>query len=334
MKKTVKKYKTKRKKKQKKKVPYFLGIIFSLILLGLSYNKNPDVKIDLSNRILEIEREKEKAKEKEKAYLDCMNNSYQSDDLKEQFETLFSNYKDQNIAIYFSDLNNKYEYFLNETKNYYSASTIKLFDAIYLIEQAKAGKIDLNDTITYTKEFRLVGSEGMKNHKIGDKVPIKVLIKYAISVSDNAAHFMLVKYIGANNLNNYFKNNYNISLQITNERPFVYNYTASLANTSLKIIYDILKENDEYSNMLKEAMNNDYINGLNFDNFKFLHKYGFYDSVYIDIGIYDDKNPYLISILTLSGEKGYNTVVPKISKEIHEIYHNNLNKKEEYCHNL
>lgn len=115
------------------------------------------------------------------------------------------------MFCYFNDLSNKYTYAQNETKIYYSASAIKLFDAIYLIEKAKAGEINLNDTITYLPSYNLSGSLKTSKHKYYDKISLRDLIDYAISVSDNAAHFMLVKHIGASNLNKYFKTKHTIT---------------------------------------------------------------------------------------------------------------------------
>lgn len=83
-------------------------------------------------------------------------------------------------------------------------------------------------------------------------------------------------------------------------------------------------------------MNNTYYNALNFDDITYLHKYGYYNPYYHDIGIYNSLNPYVISIFTLFGnpDTGALEKVNNISKEIYNIYQTNLDKKEEYCYNL
>lgn len=320
-----------KKRRLKKALNTLIYIAFIILLYLFATNLLYNSKV-IANSTETLNKNKSLATKY--TYFNCMNSSYKSENLQNDFENLFNSYKGKNIAIYFTDINNDYSYYLNENKTYYSASVVKLFDAIYLIEKAKNGQINLDDTITYTANDKKGGSSKTDMHNFNDKISLKDLINYAISVSDNAAHFMLVKYIGANNLNKYFKNNYNINLNITNEKPFEYNYTAKMANEALKLVYKILDANDEYSKLLREAMNNDYVNGLNFDNNKFLHKYGFFSSYYHDIGIYDEENPYLISILTLSGESGYSDIVPKIHKEINEIYKENIRNKEKYCSNL
>lgn len=271
--------------------------------------------------------------ENREKYLSCMAEPYKSESLDEDFNELFEEYKNKGVAIYFTELNNNYSYSLNETKTYYSASVVKLFDAIYLIEQAKKGEIDLNDTITYLPSDKRAGSHKTDEHKYYDEIPVKDLINYAISVSDNAAHYMLVKYIDAKALNLYFKNNGDISLGLSNSKPFSYNYTATMANESLKRAYTIIKDDDEYGKLLKDAMDNDYTNVLNFDEVKVLHKYGWYADYFHDLGIYDSDDPYFISILTMYGNSNYEQKLQAIHKKIHEIYQKNLDSKRAKCLN-
>lgn len=296
-------------------------LIVLIVLVFIDINKlNIQIIMDNSTTYKELE--------KRDKYLNCMNEAYQSNDLDNAFANLFQEYQNTGIAIYFKEINNDYSYSLNEDKIYYSASTIKLFDTIYLIEQARNGLLNLQDTITYTPNYQYKGSSKTKTHKLYDKIPIIDLIDYELSVSDNSAHIMLVDYIGINNLNTYFKD---INLRISTDYFSNY-YNASVANYSLERIYNILQVNDEYSELLKQSLNNTYYNGLNFDEETFLHKYGWTDMYYHDLGIYESDNPYLISILTLYGNSNnYLDKTKDISKKIYNIYRDNLIKKKEYC---
>lgn len=314
-----------------KNVVKFITLIIALGAITFSYlEKDKEV---LSN----IKHDKDEAVIKEletrEIYLNCMEEAYKSETLEEDFNKLFAEYKNEGVAIYFTELKNDYSYSLNPLNEYYSASVVKLFDAIYLIENAKNGSINLDNTITYLPSDQKAGSHKTSEHEFYDEIPLKNLINYAISVSDNAAHFMLVKYINAPTLNLYFKNNGDINLGLTNKRPFSYVYNAKMANESLKRAYDIIKENDEYSTILKDAMDNDYTNALNFEDVKVLHKYGWYDKYFHDIGIYDGEYPYFISILTLYGKGKYEEKVQSIHKKINAIYNKNLDSKKSYCLN-
>lgn len=315
----------------KKNIISVVSVIIALISVFIYINTSDD-KIITNNTDDRHNINTETIQEREK-YKKCMDEPYKMSNLEKLFDDLFLEYKGEGIAIYFNELKNEYSYKFNANKIYYSASAIKLYDAIYLIENAKNGNLSLDETITYTSKDKKAGSEKTDKHNFGDKISLNNLIDYELSVSDNAAHSMLVKYIDANKLNNYFKTNGNVSLGLTNAKPYCYNYTIEVANTSLERIYDILKANDKYSNLIRTAMNNDYGNGLDFDEVNMLHKYGLFNNYYHDIGIYESDNPYLISILTLYGEKDYKKLVQTIHKKIYEIYKNNLEEKKAYCLN-
>lgn len=304
-----------------------LKLIICLILLGISialifkYTSFKDSEV-FENILSTL---KYKEKEKLLKYQTCMDTPYKSEELDSMFEDLT---KDLDVAIYFKDLNNDYTLNLNSTKVFYSASTAKLFDIIYLVEEARKGNIDLNDTLTYKSSDARQGSIGMKQHKYGDEVKIIEMIKYMLLYSDNTAHFMLVDYIGIDTINEYFKD---INLHFIKDQPFCNNYTALMAKYSLERIYDILEVDDEYSEVIRDAMNNDDMNYLKFDKVDILHKYGYYDMYYHDIGIYDSDNPYIIVILTTYGNSNYGERVNTLSKGIYEIYLKNMEEKESIC---
>jgi hypothetical protein len=155
-----------------------------------------------------------------------------------------------------------------------------------------------------------------------------------LTISDNSAYFIIVRNFGAQTFNDYFRDKYNVSLHFTNKHPFESNYTAALGNRSLELLYEVLKTDDEASKVIREAMSNEVENTLNFDDVKFLHKYGEYDVWHNDIGIYDTDNPYLISILTTRALTDYKTMIPKVNKDIYTIYKKNLDNKEQYCRGL
>lgn len=275
---------------------------------------------------------KDEEKLKKQKYLQCMNEPFKNNSVDEEFANISNSYAKRGVAIYFKDLNNNYELKLNENKIYYSASTSKIFMVIYLLEKYRNNEIDLETKLVYKPSDAMQGSIGMKQHKYYDEVSLSEMIKYMLVYSDNTAYFMLLKYVGLDNLKTYFKE-YNLVMESYD--PFIRNYSADLAMKSLTRLYDLLQVDDGYAKLIKDSMNNRNMNYLNFDDKIFLHKYGYYDVSYHDIGIYDDTdNPYLIAILTLYGNNNYDVKVKEISKKIYEIYNKNLNLKEEYCQNL
>ena len=275
---------------------------------------------------------KDEEKLKKQKYLQCMNEPFKNNSVDEEFANIFNSYAKNGVAIYFKDLNNNYELKLNENKIYYSASTSKIFMVIYLLEKYRNNEIDLETKLVYKPSDAMQGSIGMKQHKYYDEVSLSEMIKYMLVYSDNTSYFMLLKYVGLDNLKTYFKE-YNLVMESYD--PFIRNYSADLAMKSLVRLYELIQVDDDYSMLIKESMNNKNMNYLSFDDKTFLHKYGYYDVSYHDIGIYDDENnPYLLAVLTLYGNGDYSTKLNNISKQIYEIYNKNLSLKEEYCQSV
>ena len=299
-------------------------ILISLILLYVVYDKRLE---EYNNELIAIQ---EKIHDNNE-YTSCLITPYKSEEVDTLFNNLLNTLNTNELSIYFEDLNNDYTLNLNPTTIYYNASIIKLFDASFIIDN----NVDLNDTITFTNEYRNMAKEGLLNYELNAEVPIKDVMYYAISVSDNGAHRMLTDYIGIDNLRNYAKDTLGITLTITDSDRFG-NMSVESTNILLNHVYSLLQNNNEYTTLLKSAMNNDYYNALNFDDITFLHKYGYYNNYFHDIGIYESLNPYTISIFTTYGnpDTGALDEVSNISKEIYNIYQTNLDKKEEYCYNL
>ena len=317
------------KKKSIKRCLIIIIIVLILILgalIALYFTSKQKLE-EYNTELLELYAKLEANNE----YASCLITPYKSEEIDVLFNELLNTLNTNELSIYFEDLNNDYTLTLNPDTIYYNASIIKLFDASYIIDN----NVDLNDTITFTEDYRSMAKEGLLNYELNAEVPIKDIMYYAISVSDNGAHRMLTDYIGVDNLRNYAKNTLGITLTITDSDRFG-NMSVTSTNTLLKHVYELLQNDNDYTALLKDAMNNDYYNGLNFDEKTFLHKYGYYNQYYHDIGIYNSLTPYVISIFTLFGnpDTGALEKVSNISKKIYNIYQTNLDKKEEYCYNL
>lgn len=315
----------------KKKKRIIFALIFIVFIISLvcyiAYSWQERKKA-----ILELERQYEEQREKERIYNECLNTPYKDEYIDIMFNELL-NSLDNNVSIYFEELNNEYTFTYNENQTQYAASIIKLFEASYLIENARAGIINLDDTITYTSSYATIAGLKLSTRTIGEEITIRDLIDYSISVSDNGAHIMLINYIGVNELKEYAQNTLNATLTISESDKYGY-LTVNDTNKLLKHIYDLIQVDDEYTELLVTAMNNTYYNALNFDDITFLHKYGYYGRYFNNIGIYNSDNPYLISIFTLYGhpDQGSTEKINELSKQIYNIYNTNLELKEEYCY--
>lgn len=324
----------KRRKIRKSVVIIFLVLLILLlvfVLFGLKKHK-PEEKKDTKAETKEVENPVDKDMElKKQKYEECMKQPYKMETLDQEFDELFKSYASLNLGISFKDVNNDYVYYLNPKKGYYSGCVVKIFSVIYFVEKARAGEIDLHSTLTYRPEDKHQFSDMTDQHNFYDEIPITTLIRYMLTISDNSAYFIIIHHYGADTFNNYFRDKYGIHLTFTNNHPFISNYNAELANRSLELLYDVLKVDDEYSKLIRESMANEVENTLNFDDVKFLHKYGEYDVWHNDIGIYDSDNPYLVAILTTAAYGDYKGLISGVNKDLYTIYKKNLDSKEEYC---
>ena len=324
-----------RNKRKKRKL--ILGLMFIAFIIVLVCFFAYTFK-ERAKAIEELERKFEEIRiqeEKNRNYQECLAMPYKDATVDTMFADLTANLNSSNISIYFEELSNDYHLTFNENKTQYAASIIKLYAATYLIENARNNIVNLNDTITYTSNYASIAGLKLSTRNIGEEITIADLIDYSISVRDNGAYRMLSDYIGVQTLKDYAKNTLGVTLTITDSDRFGY-LTVTDTNKLLSHIYELIQIDDEYTNILKTAMNNTYYNALNFDDNIFLHKYGYYAQYFNNIGIYNTNIPYLVSIFTLYGDpdQGALTSVNEISKQIYNIYNTNLELKESYCYSL
>ena len=238
---------------------------------------------------------------------------------------LFKYLANYNISLKYGEFNNNYEISYRSDEVYYGASLIKIVDAIYLVEN----DVDLSITKRYESRFRMGYSSKVSTYKIGDMISLKNLLDYAIRVSDNSAHLMLIDYIGFNNLQNYGQKLGGKA--ILSGGDLFGNQTADDMAIYLKKAYELIN-NYEDGILIKDAMLNTEENYLNFDDVVIGHKYGSYESYYHDVGINFEDNPYYIVVLsTLDRNR---KVITEVSKKVYNIHKSAISLKEEYCNSL
>lgn len=238
------------------------------------------------------------------------------------------NYK---TSILYEDLNLGYTYKYNAEEVYYAASTIKSLVALYMYREADAERLSLDDTITYTRKYKVEASKGMNNHKYGDKVTLRDLVKYSVIYSDNSAHQMLVDYIGRDKLIEYGT--------FLGAKHTLYggdNFGHIDVNDAIiymKAVYNFINKGSSLSLELKSffiaAEQNDL--ALPDLNIEAAHKYGSYSVYYHDIGIVYDKNPYVIAILTTEGKGDYESKVKDINRHVYTLHQAFYENREKIC---
>ncbi len=330
----------KRRRKRHLKKIVWLFLLTILVFMGvLIFNQNKennDVFLPSINNHAEEERLKKEKEQKEK-YDSCLAKPFEEEELTEELLEMKENidaYINENkykASVMYEDITTGFTYQYKANTVYYGCSLIKIVDAIYLINEAIKGNVDLDtETVTYTNKYVKGFSSGMSKRKIGEEVTLRDLITYAISVSDNSAHLMLLDYIGFNTLKEYGES-LGAKVILTGGDNYG-NQTAEDTNIYLKEAYKIITENEEYGPFLKSIMDNNERNAFNTDTIKIYHKYGSYADNYHDIGLSLEKNPYTISILTLHENSGYLKVVQGIHEKIRELHTAFHENRENACY--
>jgi hypothetical protein len=319
------------KKKVKKWVRFLFvsSILMGALFLCLTFYfqlKEMAYKKDLEALLLQRERQDEK-------YNECLAKKYQTNEKITTKLAALDNYIKTNYpytSIEYYDLNSTLKYTYNDKAVYYGASLIKTLDALYIYNKALEDSSILNEELTYTASFKRASSLGMQNYTFGTKVKIKDLVRYAISVSDNSAHQMLVNYIGFSKLKAYGNS-------IGNDYTLVGgdNYGSIDLDDAFNYMMELnkyLTNNKELGTELKTYFDNDYDNFLDLDNLNVIHKYGYYGSYFHDIGIAYDTNPYIIVVLTNYGTSNFNKIVNNISKKVNELHEYYYEEKRNDCY--
>lgn len=306
-----------------KKSFLYLKIILAIILflsvislVFMIYKNNKQNKI-IQNNLSKIEQQEKLSQEYQRC-IETKQDNIKTEQIEEYEKNLELYLKKYNVSIYYENINLGYNFSYNETKVYYAASVIKMLDALYIYQNARLGNIDLNTTVKYTQKYLISDSDGVKTHKLNDDISLKDLVSYAILYSDNAAHAMLVDYIGFNNLKKY-GNDLGAKYTLYGTDNFG-SINISDASIYLKHLYEFLKIPDEYSTQLKNYFVNSKHNNLSLKGIDAATKYGYYGAYFHNIGIVFDDSPYIVAILTTEASKNFDDKVKDINSKIYELH--------------
>ena len=316
----------KARRRLRKPVVLVIIIIIASLCLPVFLKKTDKVKkINISS----ISKAIEKERKRQNAIKECLANNEVSEEIKatlSELENDLNNYLAKyDIGFKYQEKTLNYELSHQADKVFYGASLIKLVDANYLLDN----DVDLSITKKYENKYKMAYSSKTAKHAIGDNISLGDLLNYAISVSDNSAHLMLIDYIGFNTLQEYGKS---LGGKVILQGGDLFgNQTAADMIIYLNKSYELINTK-ENGNLLKEAMINSEVNYLNFDDVIYGHKYGSYSTYYHDVGIYFSDNSYLIAVLTNSDSN--KSVVTEISKKVYNIHQKLLKEKNNYCQNI
>ena len=224
---------------------------------------------------------------------------------------------ENSFEFFYYNINTQKYYFYNEDKYMTAASSIKMPLAMAYYDKINAGKISLDDKITYTKDSYEPGAGATASmYKVGSKVPVKYLIEQSIVNSDNTATNILINNIG------YEEYRLEVAEYSTDEQELPEEFYEGNI-TSAKYGYDVC--NHLYNNMdkyqglielLKQSSGGSYLKKY-LTQTEVAHKYGSYEGYTHDYGIVFGKNTYLIGIFT-KGLKDPEEFIAQLSLQVYE----------------
>ena len=150
---------TKRKKKIKYNAQFIHFLFFVLLIFAIvniySYKKNGELLFFINQKV----RKEERIKQKQEEYNFCLEKKYTENEIteelalkKQELDDLIIENK-YRVSVYYEDITTGFLYTYQPYVSYYGASLIKLVDALYLINKAIDGKIDLDKETMVYKEI-------------------------------------------------------------------------------------------------------------------------------------------------------------------------------------
>ena len=249
------------------------------------------------------------------------------------------------FAIAFKNLEDGNEILINEDEIFHAASTMKTPVMIEVYRKKMIGEISLDDSIFVKNEFESIvdkstfqlsefdDSDKNTYDKIGRYISLRELVFDMITISSNFATNLVIKYIGAENINNTMSDigakNINVLRGVEDIKEFEKGLNNSTSARDLLVIYEKLANgkvlNKDLSNEMVEILKNqkydDIIPKYLPKEIEVAHKDGWINGVRHDSGIVFLENgvSYVLILLSknLDNELEGADMLAKVSLEIY-----------------
>ena len=237
----------------------------------------------------------------------------------------------QHYAFYYQDIFSGFTVSYNEDAPIFTASSIKGPAMIYLYEMASLGKVDLNEKLVYTGSFYSEGSGILKNKEINTSYTVEELIYYAIHYSDNIAYMMLMNRFNRSNILEFWTN---LGTKHIFTQNTIWGITSAHdAAIYMKELYRFSKNDNTYGTKLME-----YFKGADWKlitdkdgKYNTASKGGWAGTAIHDATIVFDENPYILVVMSNTGEANYPYLFNNTSKLVGALHEEYWKYKVETC---
>ena len=226
-------------------------------------------------------------------------------------------------SVYFKDLASGQVLGINENAPVPDASCIKVPVVLYLNEQVAAGKMSWRDRVAYQQAVDYESGAGalQMTAEDGDTFSLRCLATVAITISDNIAHNMLVRYLGSDNVMNFIKS---IGGADTTRPYGSATTTAKDLGAFMEAVYHFAKQNPAQGRrLISDLANSIFHVGLPGElppDLLVAHKEGSISGVVNDMGIVFIKNPYILTVMsqgTSDEDTGFHNIA-EISRLVYD----------------
>lgn len=248
----------------------------------------------------------------------------------QELKELYGNNQEY-FSFLYQDLYSGFTVSYNEEEPIFTASTIKAPAMIYLYEQASEGKIDLNEKLVYTSNFYSGGSGVLQTLPVNTSYTVNQLIEYAIHDSDNIAYAMLMNRFKRENVLDFWQKKGTKQIFTLNT---IWGVTSAKdASIYMKELYQFYLNNDSYGNTLMEYFKNAEWKLITNQagEFQTANKGGWSGVAIHDVAIIFDKNPYILVIMSNTGESNYTYLFQKTSQLVGKLHEEYWKYKEKIC---
>lgn len=226
-------------------------------------------------------------------------------------------------GIFFKDLTTGQTFGINEDTLIKAASLNKVPTVLYLNNLVARGKLSMRDRVTFRRETDLNTQGGIMQIEAidGASYSLRVLANLSITLSDNTAHQMLMRFLGKNNIKQFMKD-----IGGRNPYPDGENLmTARDMGTYMQAVLDFAKKNPELGNRLIDDLSStiwDFgLPGMLPPTVQVAHKEGLRVAVENDAGIVFTRFPYILVVLSdgiPDADEGFR-LISVISKKVFDF---------------
>lgn len=185
---------------------------------------------------------------------------------------------------------------VNDTERYIAASTSKLPINVYLYENVEAGKVNLDNMLTYKKEDMEAGTGIIQKSAFGTQYSVRDTSKLAITKSDNCGVNMLIDLLGIENIRQYLVGLGGKVYYDDHHRSCPYD----MALVAQDLYKHYLKNEAVYGELINNLEHTDWHDRIDakLTGVKVAHKIGNQVKTANDVGIVFASHPYILSIMT------------------------------------